>query len=81
MYILFWLLKYWLSCKSELQVPGGAIEAEAAITIAKEEEQPTKKRILGLKFSKINRIYGDWIDDWTLDVLLATHLIGSILLR
>jgi hypothetical protein len=71
-------LKYWLSCKSELQVPGGAIEAEAAITIEnstnpttspasqlveKEEEQPKKKRILGLKFSQINRIYGDWIDD------------------
>jgi hypothetical protein len=60
-----------LSCKSELQVPGGAIEAdaavaieaEAAVAIAKEEQQPTKKRILGLKFSQINRIYGDWIDD------------------
>jgi len=69
---------YWLSCKPELQVPGGAIEAEAAVTIEnstiattspasllveKEEEHVKKKRILGLKFSKINRIYGDWIDD------------------
>jgi len=55
-----------LSCKSELQVPGGAIEAEAeaaVITIAKEEELAKKKHILGLKFSKINRIYGDWVDD------------------
>lgn len=57
--------------EEELQVPGGAIEAdaavaieaEAAVAIAKEEHQPTKKRILGLKFSQINRIYGDWIDD------------------
>jgi len=52
-----------LSCKSELQVPGGAIEAEAPVTIEKEEEQAKKNRILGLKFSQINRIYGDWIDD------------------
>jgi len=32
------------------------------LLVAKEEEQ-AKKHILGLKFSQINRIYGDWIDD------------------
>jgi len=26
-------MKYWLSCKSELQAPGGGIEAEAAVAI------------------------------------------------
>ncbi|XP_058732601.1 zinc finger CCCH domain-containing protein 39-like [Vicia villosa] len=63
---------------AELQAPGGAIEAEAAVAIANstkattspasvpaatEEEKKTKKELLWLKLNKINRIYGDWIDD------------------
>lgn len=31
--ILFWMIKYWWSCKSELQAPGMGIEAEAAVAI------------------------------------------------
>ena len=90
-------MKYCLSCKSELQVPGGGIEAEAAVAIvnstkaiiptsrkaltgsandayasttfyasllvAKEEEQAKKMHSLWLKLNKINRVYGDWIND------------------
>ncbi|XP_058732604.1 zinc finger CCCH domain-containing protein 39-like [Vicia villosa] len=65
---------------AEVQVPGGGVEAEAAVTIenstkaaiptlpasvpeAKEDEKKTKKHLLWLKLNKINRIYGDWIDD------------------
>jgi len=86
-------MKYCLSCKLELQIPGGGIEAAVAIAnstktmvptlpnslsvfandapatfpasqlVEKEDEQAKKKRLLKLKFSKTNRIYGDWIDD------------------
>ncbi|KEH34440.1 hypothetical protein MTR_3g466460 [Medicago truncatula] len=107
-------MKYWLSCKLELQVPDGGIEAEAdvaievAVAIAnstnamiptlpiallvsandasttspasllveKEDEQAKKKRILGLKFSEINRIYGDWIDD---RLLVLSNLLWNAL--
>jgi len=35
----------------------------ASLAVANEEEQAKKKRLLRLKLNKINRIYGDWIDD------------------
>jgi len=41
----------------------GRAGSECTRLVEKEEEQPKKKRILGLKFSQIIRIYGDWIDD------------------
>jgi len=31
--------------------------------VAKEEEQAKKMHSLWLKLNKINRVYGDWIDD------------------
>ncbi|XP_058739655.1 zinc finger CCCH domain-containing protein 39-like [Vicia villosa] len=82
-----------IAIKHELQVPGGGIEAEAAVAIANstkaviptlpttgfsanyvhtlpasvsaatEEEKKAKKELLWKKLNKINRIYGDWIDD------------------
>ncbi|CAL5198595.1 unnamed protein product [Lathyrus oleraceus] len=95
---------------AELQVPGGSIEAEAAVSLANsakaviptlpttgssannaptlpasvsamtdtptlpasvsamtEEEKKAKKELLWKKLNKINRIYGDWIDDLPLD--------------
>ncbi|CAL5198594.1 unnamed protein product [Lathyrus oleraceus] len=85
---------------AELQVPGGGIEAEAAVAIANstkaviptlptigssannaptlplpasvsamtEEEKKAKKELLWKKLNKINRIYGDWIDDLSPDL-------------
>ncbi|XP_058732608.1 zinc finger CCCH domain-containing protein 39-like [Vicia villosa] len=83
---------------AELQVPGGGIEAEAAVAIANstkavvptlpttdssanyaptlpasvpaatEEEKKAKKELLWKKLNKINRIYGDWIDDLPSDL-------------
>ena len=84
-----------LSCKSELQVPGGRTEAEtagvnpistkatiptlpratsvssndappshrASVLPANEEDQDEKCLLKWKGHKKINRIYGDWLDD------------------
>ncbi|XP_058732592.1 zinc finger CCCH domain-containing protein 39-like [Vicia villosa] len=80
--------------EAQVPIPGGGIEAEAAVAIANsakdviptlptigysvnnapttlpanvpvvtEEEKKAKKELLWKKLNKINRIYGDWIDD------------------